>query len=162
MKLTRKTVAAGVGAAGVLGVALYIAVPAAADPSPSASPSTSARKHQGKGGHEHQGKNGRRHRGHPGAAGLRGVHGETTVRRKDGFHVMTWQRGQITGRSGAAVTVRSADGTSWRWTTDAGSKIRAQGRRSALSDLVNGAQVVVVGDRSGDTRTVKIIRMPKK
>ncbi|WP_242910967.1 DUF5666 domain-containing protein [Actinomadura terrae] len=93
---------------------------------------------------------------------FRGVHGEATVRREDGFHLATWQRGAITARSGAALTVRSEDGASWTWTTDSNTTIRKDGAKSALSALNNGDQVLVFGERSGNTRTAKLVRAPKK
>ncbi|MFB4299606.1 DUF5666 domain-containing protein [Actinomadura sp. NTSP31] len=154
MRTNRKTIAAGAGAAGLLGLGLYLAVPAAANPSPSPSPSsttTAAPK-----AHPGHGKR---------LAALRrarGVHGEATVRRKDGFHLADWQRGTITGISGTTLTVRSADGASWTWTTNSGTRVRKDGAKSALSALANGAQVFVLGERSGDTRTAKLVREPKK
>ncbi|MFD0683703.1 DUF5666 domain-containing protein [Actinomadura fibrosa] len=151
MRTNKKTLAAGFGAAGLLGLGLYVAVPAAAA-NPSPSPSTSAKAQPRK--------------DHPRAArairGLRGVHGEATVKRKDGYHLATWQRGQVTGRSGAALTVRSTDGATWTWTTDAKTRVRENGAKSTLSALANGDQVLVFGERSGTTRTAAFIREPKK
>ncbi|MFF5263534.1 hypothetical protein ACFY4C_31800 [Actinomadura viridis] len=156
-KVNRKSLAAGIGAASLLGVGLYIAVPAAsADPSPSPGATASAKPREG-----HQGKG--HWRGHRGRwAADRGVHGEATVKRKDGFHVRTWQRGEITGRSGANVTVRSADGTVWTWTTDGKTRVRKDAAKSQPSALASGDRVVVVGERTGTTRTAKVIAVPKK
>jgi len=152
MRTNRKTVAAGVGAAGLLGLCLYLAVPAAAsNPSPSPTTSASPKAHPGDGKTHPRGRFFR---------GVRGVHGEVTVRRKDGFHIATWQHGQITGRSGAILTVRSADGASWTWTTDANTRIRKNGGKSTPSSLANGDQVLAFGERTGTTRTAKLIRVP--
>jgi hypothetical protein len=153
-----KTIAAGAGAAGLLGLGLYLAVPAfAADPapSPSASPTT---KTAHPGHQRHPGK------GHPflRARALRGVHGEATVQRKDGFHLVTWQRGQITSVSSSGVTVRSADGVSWTWTAGGDTRVRKDGEKSALKDLAKNDTVLVAGERSGDTRTARLIRVPKR
>ncbi|NKZ07911.1 DUF5666 domain-containing protein [Actinomadura latina] len=149
-----KTIAAGLGAAGILGVGLYLAVPAsAADPSPSPSASpTQYRDHPG-----HPGK------GHPflRARALRGVHGEATVKRKDGFHLATWQRGKITSVSSTGLTVRSDDGASWTWTANGDTRVRKDGGQAALKDLANGEQVLVAGERSGETRTARLVRVPK-
>ncbi|MFI0480485.1 DUF5666 domain-containing protein [Actinomadura sp. 9N215] len=167
MRTNRKTIAAGVGAAGLLGLGLYLAVPAAAaDPSPSPSPSASgsgsATTRPGDGPHRHDGK------GHPGkrhprwhARPFRGVHGEATVRRKDGFHVAAWQRGTISAVSATTLTVRSADGTSWTWTANADTRVRKHGEKSALKALASGDQVLVAGERSGATRTARLVRVPK-
>lgn len=152
-----KTTVAGVGAAGLLGLGLFLAVPAsAADPAPSPSASPTAKT-------AHP-----RHPGHPGkghpflrARALRGVHGEATVQRKNGFHNTAWQRGQITSVSSSGVTVRSADGVSWTWTANSDTRIRKDGEKAALKDLAKDDKVIVAGERSGDTRTARLIRAPK-
>ncbi|MFG2021061.1 DUF5666 domain-containing protein [Actinomadura geliboluensis] len=152
-----KSIVAGAGAAGLLGLGLYVAAPAfAADPAPSASPTAPhARPDKG-----HPGK------GHPfrqahGARAFRGVHGEATVKRKDGFHLATWQRGKITSVSSSGVTVRSEDGVSWTWAANGDTRVRKDGEKSALKALANGDQVIVAGERSGNTRTARLIRVPK-
>ncbi|XVQ11214.1 hypothetical protein ACQP1W_01175 [Spirillospora sp. CA-255316] len=160
-KVNRKSLAAGLGAASLLGLGLYLAVPAAsADQSPSPSPSTTASAHP-------KGKDGR-----PGAQrpwkhrarwAARGVHGEATVRGKDEkFHVRTWQRGEITGRSGATLTVRSADGVTWTWTTDGDTRVRKNGAKSTPAALAAGDRVMVIGQREGTTRTAGLAVVPKK
>jgi hypothetical protein len=163
MRTNRKTIAAGLGAAGVLGLGLYLAVPAsAADPSPSPSASpTEHRDHPGRLGHP--GRAGHPGKGHPfwRARALRGVHGEATVKRNDGFHLATWQRGKITSVSSGGLTVRSDDGVSWTWTVNDDTRVRKDGEKSALKNLANGDQVLVAGERSGDTRTARLVRVPK-
>ncbi|GAA4078751.1 hypothetical protein [Actinomadura miaoliensis] len=159
MRRNTKTLIAGAGAAGVLGLGLLVAVPAVADPSPA--PSTSASPDKGD---RHQWKR-QPHRwaarkGH-GMRGGQGVHGEATVRRDGGFRVVTWQRGEVTGRSGAVVTVRSADGASWQWTTNDKTRFRRDGEKSQLSAVKNGDQVIVVGESTGATRTAAAFRVPK-
>jgi hypothetical protein len=155
MRANRKTIAAGAGAAGLLGLGLYLAVPAAATPTPTPTSSTASPKaHPGK-----QGQHGKR----MGALRrVRGVHGEATVRRKDGFHLADWQRGKITGVSGTTLTVKSVDGTSWTWTTSSATRVRKDGGKSTVSALTSGDQVFVLGERSGTTRTAKFVREPKK
>ncbi|GLZ16189.1 hypothetical protein Acsp04_64240 [Actinomadura sp. NBRC 104425] len=153
MRRNTKTLIAGAGAAGVLGLGLFVAVPAVADPSPA--PSTSASPEKGD-------RNQWKRQPHRWAArGGRGVHGEATVRRDGGFRVVTWQRGEVTGRSGAVVTVRSADGASWQWTTNDKTRFRRDGEKSQLSEVKNGDQVIVVGERTGATRTAVAFRVPK-
>ncbi|MBX6769392.1 MAG: hypothetical protein IRY90_19940, partial [Actinomadura rubrobrunea] len=122
--MNTKTLMAGAGAAGLLGLGLFVAVPALADPSPD----TTATVSQGKLPDRHPGR--LRWRG----VAARGVHGEATVRRArdGGFQVVTWQRGEVTGKSGAVVTVRSADGVSWQWTTDAKTRVRKDGDKVQL------------------------------
>ncbi|NDU71717.1 hypothetical protein GWI34_03610 [Actinomadura sp. DSM 109109] len=148
MRNNRKTIAAAAGAAGVLGLGLSFAVPAFAD-----DPAPSPTAHAGKG---HPGK------GHPfrRAHGLRGVHGEATVKRKDGFHLATWQRGKITAVSATGVTVRSDDGVSWTWKADGRTRVRKEREKATLQALAGGDQVLVAGERSGGTRTARLIRVP--
>ncbi|WP_067487862.1 hypothetical protein [Actinomadura hibisca] len=158
MRANKKTVAAGVGAASLLGLGLYLAVPAAANPSPAPSPSASER-------HDRANR-------HPGDAkgkhklarwGQRGVHGEATVKAKDGkFTLRTWQRGQLTAKSGATLTVKSEDGVTWQWTTDAKTRVGKKGAKSSVAALATGDRVIVVGQRDGNTRTAKLVRAPKK
>ncbi|GAA2620863.1 hypothetical protein GCM10010411_65940 [Actinomadura fulvescens] len=144
---------AAVGAAGLLGLGLYLAVPAAAaKPSPSASPTASSSAAPDRHKHRHP----RLHA----ARGMRGVHGEMTVRRDGKFVEMAWQRGEVTARTGTSLTVRSADGVSWTWSTSADTKVRKNRAKAALGDVAGGDQVVVWGDRSGTARTAKIVRVP--
>ncbi|WP_433331565.1 DUF5666 domain-containing protein [Spirillospora sp. CA-294931] len=159
MRLNTKTLASGIGAASLLGLGLYLAVPAAANPSPS--PSRPAAAEDGKPRPPKDGKM-RHHRPGRFAHGLRGVHGEATVKRDKTFKLATWQRGAVTGVSGATVTVRSEDGVAWQWTTDANTKVRKDRQKSEVSKLANGDQVVVIGERSGNTRTAKFIGTPRK
>jgi hypothetical protein len=157
--MNRKSLAAGLGAASLLGLGLYLAVPAAsADPSPSPSTTASAQPKgkDGKPGAQRPWK-------HKARWAARGVHGEATVRGKDEkFHVRTWQRGEITGRSGANLTVRSADGVTWTWTTGDKTRVRKDGTKSAPTALASGDRVMVIGQREGTTRTATIVVVPKK
>lgn len=165
MRIDRKTLAAGIGGAGLLGLGLYLAVPAAADdPSPPRS-SPSARPHWDKGrpDKDHPDKDHPHRWGRGGFGAVRGggVHGEATVRRKDGFHVAVWQRGKITAVAGTSLTVQSEDGASWTWTTNDKTIVRKNGDKAEVKSLANGDRVVVAGERSGDTRGARMVRVPK-
>ncbi|WP_157429660.1 hypothetical protein [Actinomadura oligospora] len=167
MRANKKTMAAGVAAAGLLGVGLYTAVPAfAASPSPSAHPSAPGKGHDGK-GHDGRWRNGGKDGMHGHRAGfgggMRGVHGEATVKAKDNtFKVVGWQRGQVTAKTGTTLTVKSADGVTWTWTVDAKTRVVKARAKSTLNAVANGDEVVVFGDRSGETRTAKAVRDPQK
>ena len=153
MRMNTKTLIAGAGAAGLVGLGLLVTVPALADPSPE----TPATVSHGKLRDRHPGLWQRR------GLAARGVHGEATVRRgrDGGFQVVTWQRGEVTGKSGAVVTVRSADGVSWQWTTDAKTRVRKDGEKAQLSAVATGDKVIVAGRRTGDTRTAAVLRIPQ-
>lgn len=146
MKPNLKTTTAAVAVTGLLGAGLYIAVPAfATSPqSPSAAPTK-----------EHK----QRH--HPRRA-MRGIHGEATVKRKDGFAKVNWQRGELTAVSANTLTVRSADGTSWTWTTTKDTRVRKNKAKAALTALAAKDQVVVFGPLEGTTRTAKAVVVRKK
>lgn len=156
MRTRHTTIAAGVGVAALLGSGLYLAVPAlAADPSPSASPKAEPKHPRSdRPGRDRPSRRGHRWGGH-------GVHGEATVQRDDGFRLATWQRGEITALSSTTLTVKSADGVSWTWTTNAGTRVRKDREKAAVKDLADGDKILVAGERSGDTRTAKFIRVPK-
>jgi hypothetical protein len=164
MKATRKSVAAGLGGATLLGLGLYLAIPAAAaDPSPSPGVTKSAdpKGKDREGARDDKGRKGPNgNGGRWGAAIGRGLHGEATVQRKDRFHVRTWQRGEVTSVSPTNVTVRSADGTAWTWATHAGTTVRKNKEKAAVSSLAKGDRLFVFGERYGATRTAKMIRVP--
>jgi hypothetical protein len=116
----------------------------------SAAPSHSGTsKHQGK----HQFK---RH-------ALRGVHGEATVTRKNGKVIQgEWQRGQVTGISGTALTVKSKDGTTWTWTVSGSTPVKRNGKKIAESALKTGDKVLVVGMKNGSANNAKRVLSPVK
>jgi hypothetical protein len=125
-----------------------------ADPSTSAAPEATARP----------GDRQSRLTRHPLRArhGLRGVHGTATVRIKDGgFTDVAWQRGQVTAASGGNLTVRSADGTTWRWGTNSNTKVRRHGEKASVSQLAAGDRIFVIGTVDGSTRTTRAAVVPK-
>src|SRR5690606_16336074 len=170
MRTDRTTITAGLAAAGLLGLGLYVAVPAfAADPSPSPTPSAKPtdRDERGDRGERRPfgwGRPGPRdwpgeHSARPGARLGHGLHRESTVRPKAGsFRVVTFQRGEITDVSGTALTVKSADGTAWTWTANGDTRVRRNHKDAALKDLAKGDDVRVAGERSGGTRTARLVR----
>ena len=93
---------------------------------------------------------------------FRGVHGEATVRTKDGFRQAAWQRGQVTAVSGNRLTIRSADGASWQWVGDNNTKIRRHGEKASLSQLAANDWVFVIGTVNGSTRTIRAAVAPKR
>ncbi|TDC61623.1 hypothetical protein E1200_28550 [Actinomadura sp. GC306] len=163
MRTDRKSFIAGLGAAGILGVGLYVAVPAVAaspSPSPSAQPSEKGedRPFRWGPGRHGPGEHGPGERGF-GMHGGRGVHGEATVRDGDAFRVVSFQHGDITALSGTTLTVKSADGASWTWTVNDDTRIRKDREDIDLKDLAKDDEIRIAGERSGDTRTAKLIRV---
>lgn len=149
-----KKVLGGVSALaiGVVGTGVYLAVPASAG-----APSTEAAMTAFQDGDQHGRHPGRRLR--HGA----GIHGQATVRTKDGFVQITWQRGVLTSTSGGTLGVRSLDGTTWQWKTDGRTRVRKDGRKSDLAGLAAGDFVFVAGTPgAGGSRTARLVLVPKK
>lgn len=92
-----------------------------------------------------------------------GVHGEASVRTKNGFIQIAWQRGVLTGRSGDNLTVRSLDGTVWLWTASGTTRVRKDGKKATVTDLATNDYVVIAGQASsGNRHTAGAVVVPKK
>jgi hypothetical protein len=129
----------------------------AAEPSGTRSPGAPARRGDGDGdrrGHHREGFPG----GGPGAFdGGRMLHGEVVVEKTGGgTETLLVQRGTVTAKTAAGVTVRSSDGFTTTWQVTAATTLRAgrpgQGAGAGLADVAQGAEVVVTGPKpaSGD------------
>lgn len=141
-------------AAGVLGTGVYLAVPASAGSSP-AQPAAASSRNAKPGQRTRQVRRAlRRHAG---------VHGDATIRTKNGFVQVTWQRGVLTGKSGTTLTVRSLDGTIWQWQTTKATKFHKDGQKADLNSLSANDFVLVYGRAgAGDGRTANQVFAPKK
>ena len=73
-------------------------------------------------------------------------HGDLSVRTKDGFRTVTFDRGKVTAASDTSVTVLRPDGVSVTKTIDASTKFKGI---SSASDIKTGKGAIVVSD--GDT-----------
>jgi hypothetical protein len=89
-----------------------------------------------------------------------GLHGETTVRRQGEFVVVRFQRGQVTEASATALTVRSADGATWKWTLDDATRVRRHGEKSEAGKLAKGDWAFVAGPKDGGQ--AKLVLVPKR
>jgi hypothetical protein len=94
--------------------------------------------------------------------GVRGVHGEATVKDRDTgkWVVRTWQRGTVEKVDDEHVTVKSKDGADWTWTVDSATKMHHDGTTDTGADaLKKGEEVYLIGSRSDDgTRTATRVR----
>lgn len=107
------------------------------------------------------GKAGKAHReGRLGAG--RGLHGEFTVKGKDGgYQVVDAQRGTIKAVGDGSVTVTSVDGFEARYVVTADTKIRKGKATSAVGDLKIGDEVVVGAVKGPEgALTAKAIGVP--
>lgn len=108
------------------------------------------------------GKAGARRTGLARLRALRGVHGEVTVRTKNGFRELAWERGLIESVNAQDIVVRSPDGTTWTWTLAGNTTVRDKGAKGSTSSLAGGDQVLVAGQQNGSTRTARVIVIPKR
>lgn len=148
--------AAGLTAAVCAAGGVYLSMPAAAAPAGADSALTAASGRQSA-KPEHK-RAGQRHARH--LRRLGGLHGEATVRRHKEFVRIGYQRGSVTEASAGAVTVRSADGTTWRWTLSNDTRVRRHGEKSAADKIAKGDRVFIAG--SPDERQAKLVAVPKK
>jgi hypothetical protein len=89
------------------------------------------------------------------------LYGETVTKDDNGaIKTHDWQNGQVTSVSGASVTVRSADGTSWTWTTNGDTEVRKDGKTAQVSAIKAGDKVIVSGLRNDGTRTAARVADP--
>lgn len=154
MILTKKIAlgVAGVAAAGVLGTA-GVAAATSNDSTPaptaSAAPSTSAAPSD-----RPRAKRARR------ALIGRGMHGEWVVKGKDGKPVtLETIRGTVTAVGSSRLTVKAEDGFTETFATNSDTKVR--GGADALGNVKVGARGAVVGVKSGNTITARVVRLRK-
>ena len=85
------------------------------------------------------------------------VHGEITVRTKDGFRTIVVQRGTVTAVTSTTVRVRSTDGFALTWTF--GDKLRVVQDRKTVpaGTLKNGQQVGLAGAKAGSATNARLI-----
>lgn len=91
-----------------------------------------------------------------------GVHATVVVHTKRGFRTLTVDRGYVDSTSGDTLSVREATKTATydtvSVTVPAGSRVRNNGRRAALSALAPGERVIVV---QGLKRTIVLAHTPR-
>jgi hypothetical protein len=87
---------------------------------------------------------------------LGGQYGQFTYGTKTGPHTVAFERGTVLSVSGADVTVRAKDGTTWTWMLESKSVVRENGQRVASSKLASGDSVFVGGVLAGTNRDAKL------
>jgi hypothetical protein len=155
---SRRARAAAWATAGVLGglgagvVVAQLGVAGAADPSPTPSASASADPNQpappmmGRPG----GPMGGPGLGPELALGGRVLHGQATVKTRDGeLREVANQAGKITAIDGSTLTVRSSDDFTRDYTVDEDTRIALNGEDGALSSLKTGDTVHVMAVKAG-------------
>ncbi|MEV6595823.1 hypothetical protein AB0M36_03055 [Actinoplanes sp. NPDC051346] len=85
------------------------------------------------------------------------LHGETTVRAKDGVRTIVVQRGTVTAVDARTVSVKSADGFTQTWTFGEKLKVVQNRKAAELSALKNGVEIGVAGAREGDKAMARLV-----
>jgi len=99
------------------------------------------------------------HVGHDGglrALGNRVLHGEFTVKTKNGVKVYDTEIGVITAVTPTSVEVKATDGFTQTWTLDSSTHVRVDGTKSTIADLKTGQTVRLLGPSSGGTATAQV------
>ncbi|GAA2337878.1 hypothetical protein [Dactylosporangium salmoneum] len=89
------------------------------------------------------------------------LHGEATVQTRSGPQTVVVQRGIVTAKNGTTLTVRSTDGFTQTWATDAGTKVVAAGKAASLDAVATGADVALGGVKS-DPQSARLVVVPKR
>jgi hypothetical protein len=159
MILTKKLAlgAAGVVAAGVFGTAgVAAATSNDSTPAPTASAAPSASASPGSTGDKAEKRKKIRR-----AAIVRGMHGEWVVKGKDGKPVtLETIRGQVTAAGPTSVTVKADDGFTETFTANSDTKVKGADV-SSMADVKVGAKGAVVGVKSGNTTTARVVLVRK-
>lgn len=150
MRMTRRTasVAAAWTAVGVLGAAALTGVATAAPGSAPAADTRSSAATTADGPADQA-----RHR----HLGGRVLHGEFTVKGKDGYRQAATQLGTVSALDKESITVRSEDGTTWTWALTGDTRVRTGRAGATLGDVKSGATVRVAGPTDDGKRTARLV-----
>ena len=120
-------------------------------PTPSASASAGASSQIGK----RQGQAGRK----AGRRYLRAntLHGEITVRGKNGTKTIVVQRGSVTAVNATGLTVKSTDGYTLTWALSGPPRVVQNRKKVDASALKTGEQVGVAGTKDGSADDARLI-----
>jgi hypothetical protein len=88
------------------------------------------------------------------------VRGDVTILKRDGTTADAhFERGEITAKSDASVTVKSADNVSTIFSIGPNTRIRVDRKAAAIGDLKVGDLVLAVGTKSGSGYDGLLIRV---
>lgn len=89
------------------------------------------------------------------------LHGQVTVKTKDGTKTIAVQRGTVTAVSATSLSVKSTDGFTETWVLNSKTKVRVDGQSSSASNLKTGEELGVAGGMTGNTSTARLVVVPK-
>ncbi len=140
--------------AGVLGLGIAAGAAMAATTPP---PAPKAQQHAKAGNPAHPGKAKR-------ALAQRAVHGDFTVKTKDGYQAVALQRGTVSAVSATSISLRSPDSFSATYVVTTSTVVREKGKPVAITDIKVGDRAVVLAKHTGTTLTatrIMCLRPPK-
>ena len=85
----------------------------------------------------------------------RTLHGEVTVRTKDGTKTIVMARGEVTALTNDAITVKSSDGVETSFKLDGDTRFGFRDEPAPSAELKVGDDAFVTGEKSGDSTTAK-------
>jgi hypothetical protein len=92
----------------------------------------------------------------------RALHGQFTVKTKDGFRTVQVQRGTISAVSSSRITIVSADHYSHTYVLDAKTRVRVDKQHSTASKLTKGAHAsIATGPRLGTNTAARVLEHTK-
>ena len=92
----------------------------------------------------------------------RGLHGEITVRTKNGgTRTIAFERGVVQSVTGSSIVVRATDGTTWTWALTGSTKVGQAGHPASVKALGKGETVIVVGPATASSYTARHIGIRK-
>ena len=89
------------------------------------------------------------------ALGRRVLHGEVTVRTKDGTKTIIMARGEVTALTGDAITVKSSDGVETSFRIDGDTRFGFRNEPDPRAELKVGEDAFVAGEKAGDSAVAK-------
>ena len=85
----------------------------------------------------------------------RTLHGEVTVRTKDGTKTIVLAGGEVTALSGDAITVKSSDGVETSFRIDGDTRFGFRNEPDPRAELKVGEDAFVAGEKAGDSAVAK-------
>lgn len=85
------------------------------------------------------------------------LHGEATVKGREGYQVAATQLGTVTAVTKTSLTVRSEDGVTWTWALGSDTRVRTAEAASSAAAVKDGVQVRVVGPVADGARTARLV-----
>lgn len=90
------------------------------------------------------------------------LHGDFTVRTKQGDKLVAVQRGTVQSVDATSITVKSADGVTQTWARDSQLRVVKNRAKADASAITVGAEIGIAGVKNGETRQARLVVIPAK